>query len=648
MEGKVPDTTAPVVVLNEDGTVHAVSLLQQTQALADALRTDAEVTAGRLIAAATAEADAIRVRVADLRAAIPALENDLSLRRSLGARELAEAENNLGQVRLEANRILEDATARAAQIGSMAEAQADEVMARTQADAELARSVILEQLDQRVRGQAAAEQQARTQLEAEFQTRWMEWEGGLVEAQQVWDREQMQVREEFATQCAADQAEWQIQVNQHIVEYRAAEAELAALRGQIAAESQAADGALAAQYQLAHEEREQLLVQAMAEADAIKAEADQRLVESERVCAERAAQAEADAVAYVGQAKALVTQARTDADTIKSRAKTQAEQVLTETRAAIETAQADAKALVEEAEAQAQALFDQAQVKANTMISAAQGEVDEAKVRARDIVEEAADQANKLRDDWTAKATEISQQSADRSAQMRAEATRLLTQARDEADAMRDEARTMVDQARQETDQMALWRDSVLQEISSLSGVIESLVAPMAQPAAEPASQPATAPHPPVGVQPASVAPSPTVAQRSSTAGQAVAGQTVAGKTVAGSTLVEAFMPGSPTASANRADLLGPFRPPQAPGGPPSAVSFLAEGEQPWVVAPAPVPSWSDLLLPDTSVLDADTGDGIEMPNLPPSFAEFLANWPAEPLNQSPEVLPTETTNTEE
>jgi len=589
-----------VVVLNEDGTVHAVSLLQQTQALADALRTDAEIAAGRLIAAATAEADSIRLRVADLRAAIPALENDLSLRRSLGQRELAEAEGGLVQVRLEANRILEDATARAAQIGSMAEAQADEVMARTQADAELARSVILDQLNQRVKGQEAAEQQARVQLETEFNNRWAEWQAVLEQSRQEWDQEQAQARAEFEAQCAAEQAEWQAQVTQHVTEFRAAEGELEALRGQIVQERQAADVALFEHYQMAEEERDQLLAQASVAAAATRDEANQRLVEVEKSCVDRASKAELDAATYVSQAKSLITQARTDADTIKAKAKAQADQVIAETRAAVEAAQDDATALLAEAESQAESMFDQAQVKAATMTTNAQTEIDEAKARARAIVEEAEQQASKLRDDWAAQATEISQQSAERTAQMRAEAARLLTEARTEADAMREQARDMVEQARQETDQMAMWRDSVLREISSLNGVIESLVSPTQAPAPTvTTSRPAT--------------PKPTT--RTATTPKAAP------------RLVQTSTPAAPTTS----DVSDPG----LPGRP-----VFRNTHRP----PKPDLDQASFI---SSLLD-DDDDDMDPSELTPSIAEFLAKWSGPQSARIAQKLSTETTNTEE
>ena len=266
----------------------------------------------------------------------------------------------------------------------------------------------------------------------------------------------------------------------------------------------------------------------------------------------------------------------------------------------------------------------------------------------------------------------------------------------------------MVEQARQETDQMALWRDGVLQEISSLSGVIESLVAPVLQPsvAAPPASvmpqvsvaprpvaQPVAAPQvsvaapisvaPQVTAPPVSFAPPPQVV-RQPPSQPAPVGATAP----VGPYLVEAFMPGSPVvpvsgavqsvpASAAPASPVIPatsaapfpiFKPaddpaasptdllnalftsaPQAPAVPRPATTFSASSGQPGAVTPGSAPSWPDLLLPDTSVLDTDSQpDGIEMPNLPPSFAEFLANWPAEPVNQPSDVLPTETINTKE
>jgi len=590
-----------VVVLNEDGTVHAVSLLQQTQALADALRTDAEIAAGRLIAAATAEADSIRLRVADLRAAIPALENDLSLRRSLGQRELAEAEGGLVQVRLEANRILEDATARAAQIGSMAEAQADEVMARTQADADLARSVVLDQLNQRVRGQEAAEQQARAQLEDEFSNRWAEWQSVLQQSRGEWDQEQAQARQEFEDRCAADEAEWQSQVVQHVAQFRAAEGELEALRKQIAQERQAADVALAEHYKMAEEERDQLLVNANAEAVAINREANQHLIDVEKLCTERADKAEIEAATYVSQAKSLITQARTDADTIKAKAKAQADQVISETRSAVEAAQADASALLSEAESQAEAMFNQAQVNAGTMTTNAQTEVDEAKVRARSIIADAEQQASKLRDDWAAQATEISQQSAERTAQMRAEAARLLAEARTEADAMREQARDMVEQARQETDQMALWRDSVLREISSLNGVIESLVAPA--PAA------------------------PVVTTTARPAAPAAAPRTTAKPKAAAPSLIQTSTP-APVKVPDVSD-------PGLPGRP-----VFRSTRRP----PKPDLDQASFI---SSLLD-DDADDTDTSELSPSITEFLAKWSGPQSARIANRLSTDTTNTEE
>jgi len=577
-----------VVVLNEDGTVHAVSLLQQTQALADALRTDAEIAAGRLIAAATAEADSIRLRVADLRAAIPALENDLSLRRSLGQRELAEAESGLTQVRMEANRILEDATARAAQIGSMAEAQADEVMARTQADAELARSVILDQLNNRVRGQEAAEQQARAQLEEEFTSRWTQWQSILQQARDEWEHEQAQARDEFDAECAAEQAEWQSKVAQHLAEFRAAESELEALREQTTNERQAANVALAEHYQLAEEERDQILAEANDDAAAIRDDANQQLIDIERLCVDRAARAEEDAASYVSQAKALITQARADAENIKAKAKAQAEQVIAETRAAVEAAQEDASSLLAEAEMQAQAMFDQAQVKASTMTTNAQTEVDEAKARARGIIADAEQQASKLRDDWAAQATEISQQSAERTAQMRAEAARLLTDARTEADTMREQAREMIEQARDETDQMAMWRDSVLREISSLNGVIESLVAP-------------------------------------------------AGPTVPVTPSFRTTLPPPPAPPKPAPNLIQTFTPPAK-----------SETTRP-VFRSRPKPAKTDLKQASfsASLLDDDEDD-FDTDDLTPSIAEFLAKWPGPQSAKLSQRLSTETTNTEE
>jgi len=596
-----------VVVLNEDGTVHAVSLLQQTQALADALRTDAEIAAGRLIAAATAEADSIRLRVADLRAAIPALENDLSLRRSLGQRELAEAEGGLVQVRMEANRILEDATTRAAQIGSMAEAQADEVMARTQADAELARSVVLDQLNQRVRGQEAAEQQARAKLEDEFTSRWAEWQAILEQSRQEWSQEQAQARAEFDAKRENEQSEWQEQVNQHLAQFAAAEDELDLLRDQIVKERQAADLALAEHYGIAEEERDQLMINANAEAVAIRDEANRRLIEVEKLCAERADKAEVEAATYVSQAKSLITQARTDADTIKAKAKSQADQVISETRAAVEAAQQDAAALLNEAESQAEAMFNQAQVNAGTMTTNAQTEVDEAKLRARTIIADAEQQASKLRDDWAAQATEISQQSAERTAQMRAEAARLLSDARTEADAMREQARDMVEQARQETDQMAMWRDSVLREISSLNGVIESLVAPAPGPA------------------PVTTTARPTVARQAAAAAPAPKPTTTRTRT-ASPRLVQTSTPAAVKA-------------PEPDPGLPSRPVFRTTRR----------PPKSDLdQASNIASLLYDDDDEIETTELTPSISEFLAKWSGPQSARIAQKLSTETTNTEE
>jgi len=85
-------------------TDRAVTVLEHAQFLAESVRVNAQTEADRVLSEARAEADAIEARVAELRAAIPALDNDYALRRSIGLRELAAARDEITRLQAESIR----------------------------------------------------------------------------------------------------------------------------------------------------------------------------------------------------------------------------------------------------------------------------------------------------------------------------------------------------------------------------------------------------------------------------------------------------------------------------------------------------------------------------------------------------------------
>jgi len=315
----------------------AVDLIEQAQSLADGVRADAVAQAARLVAEAHDEADSIRTSMAELRASIPAMENDFQLRRSLALQELGDAQAAIAGARAEARRIVEDASSRAAQILAETIRQADEMMARGQADVDLARFVATQQLDQRRNEIDGIQEQAETAMQAERvrrQNAWVEEEAELREALR---QEQDAMRAQFKAMKDAEEATWQISQQRQEAARAKVEAELSELRQQIIAERLTASDQIKQQHRTAVEECDELFASAHKQATELQQQGS-ALLETARhkattLMAEAEATAELRKQTVNDQVKALLEEAQRQADEKVTEAKAKSKQLKGEAKA---------------------------------------------------------------------------------------------------------------------------------------------------------------------------------------------------------------------------------------------------------------------------------------------------------------------------
>lgn len=457
------------------GSDRAVSVLREAQSLAEIVQADAQATADRLVADAQARAAVIEARVAELKAAIPALENDLALRRSLGLRELTAARDEITRLQAEAGQTIEEATTQAMQITVSAQRRADLVVERTQADVSLVRAVTMSQLQQQVDAQAEAEAAAKARLEEELANRKAVWEDEARAARAGLAREQNKVKAKFLAKCVIDQAEWQEMADAQKALRKQSEADLATLRGRLAEERIRADAERSAVDAAARSRREALMTQAQQAADDVRVQADRILAQAKDVADVTRRQADAQASDHLAESRTMVERARREADIAMTDAQGRAERIMADAQLASDTMREQSVQRLAEAEKQARLLVEQEQVRANISRAAAQAAVNGARDQAATMLGDAQQSIARMRAEWSDQADQMLAESAQHASDARAEVARLLADARVESDTIRKDARDMLVDSRLRTARMALWRDSVARQMKALGHAIDAL-----------------------------------------------------------------------------------------------------------------------------------------------------------------------------
>jgi len=472
----IDDEATTVDAIN---VLQAVDLLGNAQTLADGLRSEAEATAAHLIAEATQEAESIRAQVAELQDAIPTIENDFAIRRSLVLQELANAQADLVTTRAEANRILEEASAKAAQVTAEAARQADEVTSRSQADAELARVVTLQQLNLRRDALSEVEQRTRSLIQDEIAQERAVWKAEQEQLQEAAQAEQDNWLAEFRERQSSEENAWRATMSSHETELAQLQEHLIALKQQVVVERLNADGDLKAQYETVASECEQMVKAAESQAAHMRQESVQVLDEARHKAEALRDESEATAAACVAdaeeKAQSLVDEAEHTAEEKIATGKEKAKQIRGEAQDVLKEATDQAAQKLADASANAKTLEAQAKSEADLVLAAAQAEVEAAQERAKTLLDEAQRSVEQMHTQWAGQAEAMRAQSAQLASDTRAESARLLMEARQQSDTMRDAAQAMVVHATQEVAQMQQVRDGISQELAALTGAIDSL-----------------------------------------------------------------------------------------------------------------------------------------------------------------------------
>jgi len=459
--------------------LHAVDLLGNAQTLADEVRSEAEATAAHLVASATEEAEAIRAQIAELQEASATMEHDFAIRQSLVLQDLTNAQADLIAVRAEANRILEEASGKAAQVTAEAARQADEVTSRSQADAELARVVTLQQLNLRRDALSEVEQRTRSLIQEEIRQEraaWGEEQDKLNEAAQI---EQDKWFAEFRERQTNEETAWRAIMDSHDRELVQLQEQLTAQKQQIVVERLNADGDLKAQYETVASECEQMVKAAESQAAHMRQESVQVLDDARQKAESLRDESETAAAAKIAEAEqgaqSLLEDAQKTADEKVSEGKERAKQIRAEAHDVLKEANDQAAQKLADATDNAKAIESQARSEAEMVLSTAQAEVEAAQERAKALLDDAQRSVAQMHDEWASQAEAMRTQSAQLASATRAESARLLTEARQQSDAMRDAARALVEHASQEVTQMQQVRDGISQELAALTGAIDSL-----------------------------------------------------------------------------------------------------------------------------------------------------------------------------